>query len=396
MKYLILVIDGATDYPLDELEGRTPLQVARKPNLDWYAERGQIGTVNTVPEHLPIGSDVANMAIFGYDPARYYTGRGPIEAASMEIPVEEKDAIFRCNLIATDGEKLLDYSAGHISTEEARVLLQLLEEKLGGKRFHFYPGIQYRHIFVWREGPIDQKTTPPHDIQGEPIEPHLPEGEGDQILRQMMWNSLEILDNHEINRRRRDEGKLPANMIWLWGQGYMPHLPPFSLKTGLTGAVIAAVDLIKGIGRLAGLKVIEVPGATGYIDTNYEGKAQSALEALTTMDFAYIHVEAADEAGHAGDIEMKIEAIERIDRRLVGPLRMGLETFKEGYRLLILPDHATPIPLRTHDRGPVPFLLYDSTKTPSGPRLPFDERALEEAKLQIEEGHSLLNLLLKS
>jgi 2,3-bisphosphoglycerate-independent phosphoglycerate mutase len=395
MKYVLLIMDGATDLPLPELDGRTPLEVAKTPNLDALAERGRVGACLTVPETLYVGSDVANMAIFGYDPEKHYTGRGPIEAASLKIPLNERDVVYRCNLVSTDGETMVDYSGGHVSTDEARVLITYLEEKLGGRKYSFYPGIQYRHLMVWRDGVPDQETTPPHDIMGKPLADYLPTGEKDDVLRQLMWDSLELLDGHEINRVRREEGKLPANMIWLWGQGFAPRLESFAAKFGLPGAVVAAVDLIRGIGYLAGLQVLDVPGATGYLDTNYRGKAEAALQALQALDLVIVHVEAPDEAGHQGNLDAKIEAIQRIDSDIVGPLREGLAPLEEGWRFMALPDHATPISLRTHSRGPVPFLLYDSRVNATGPRLPYDERGLAETRFHIERGEELLPLLLE-
>jgi 2,3-bisphosphoglycerate-independent phosphoglycerate mutase len=395
MKYILLVMDGATDYPLPDLDGKTPLEAARTPQLDRLAEAGRIGSCLTVPDHLYVGSDVANMAIFGYDPEKYYTGRGPIEAASLRAPLNERDVVYRCNLISTDGETMLDFSGGHVSTEEARALIQLLADRLGGRKLTFYPGLSYRHLMAWRDGDPAQKTTPPHDIMNQPIADYLPTGEKEEVLRQLMWDAYELLDRHEINRIRREEGKLPANMIWLWGQGFAPRLESFAARFGRPGAVIAAVDLIRGIGYLAGLQVIDVPGATGYLDTNYKGKGEAAVEALNRLDVAIVHVEAPDEAGHNGDFEAKIEAIERIDADVVATLREGLNAMEQDWRLMVLPDHATPVSLRTHARGPVPFLLYDSRARPSGPRLPFDERGLQETKFHIERGEDLMPLLLE-
>jgi 2,3-bisphosphoglycerate-independent phosphoglycerate mutase len=395
MKYVVLIPDGATDHPLDELDGQTPLQAARTPNLDALASKGIVGVAHTIPEGMPPGSDVGNLSVFGYDPRQYYTGRGPIEAASMGVPLNPRDVVYRCNLVSTDGEVLLDYSAGHISSEEGRVLIEHLAEEMGSRRFSFYPGVSYRHLLVWRDGTPEQRCVPPHDIVGKPFEPHLPEGDGEEVLRSLIWDSLEILDEHDINKRRRDEGLLPANMIWPWGQGFALSLPSFFLQHGVTGAVIAAVDLVRGIGKLAGFKVVDVPGATGYLDTNYRGKAEAALNSLEEVDLALIHVEAPDEAGHLGDIEAKIEAIERIDHLVVGTLREGLSKFEGGYRILVMPDHPTPIDCRTHCAEPVPFVIYDSTNERSGPSIPFDERALEESKLIVEDGWKVMGLLLR-
>ncbi|MBW3625135.1 MAG: 2,3-bisphosphoglycerate-independent phosphoglycerate mutase, partial [Armatimonadetes bacterium] len=303
---------------------------------------------------------------------------------------------YRCNLITTDGETMVDYSAGHVTTDEARTLIEHLSEKLGGRKYSFYPGISYRHLMVWRDGNPEQKTTPPHDIMGQPLSTYLPTGEKEEVLRSLMWDAHELLEGHEINRIRREEGKNPANMIWLWGQGFAPKLESFAVKYGRTGAVIAAVDLIRGIGHLAGLKVLDVPGITGYLDTNYKGKGDAAVEALNAYDLVIVHVEAPDEAGHLGDVEEKIKAIERIDSDVVGTILEGMKNIEDDWRFMALPDHATPVSLRTHARGPVPFLLYDSRTTPSGPRLPFDERGLQETRFQIERGEELIPLLLQS
>jgi 2,3-bisphosphoglycerate-independent phosphoglycerate mutase len=395
MKYVVVIPDGASDHPLEELDGRTPLQVARTPNLDTLAERGVVGVAHTIPEGMPPGSDIGNLSVFGYDPAKHYTGRGPIEAASMGVPLNERDVVYRCNLVSSDGERLLDYSAGHIGTEDARALIEHLASRLGARRFTFYPGISYRHLMVWRDGKADLRCVPPHDIMGQPIKENLPVGSGDEVLSSIIWDSLEILDQHEINRRRRSEGLSPANMIWLWGQGLPPRLPSFALLHGVVGAIIAAVDLVRGIGKLAGLQVIDVPGATGYLDTNYRGKGEAALAALQTLDLAIVHIEAPDEAGHKGDIDAKIDAIQKIDDLVIGTLLEGLEPLEGGFRMLVMPDHPTPVLLRTHTSEPVPFLLYDSTSPRSGPALPFDERALEESKLRVEEGHRVISLLLR-
>ena len=393
-KYILLVPDGMADRPLEQLGGKTPMQVARKPNMDFLAANGRVGAVHTIPPGMDPGSDVAAMSLLGYDPRKHYTGRGPIEAVSMEIPLETRDVAFRCNLVSSDGVTMIDYSGGHISTEEARELMIFVNEKLGTSNISFYPGVSYRHIMVWRGGSPDVKTTPPHNITGRPIKEYLPVGDGDQTLCGMIFDSIEILDAHPINRRRRDEGKKPANMIWPWGQGLALDLPSFVVKTGLSGTVIAAVDLVKGLGRAAGLSVVNVPGATGYLDTNFEGKAECALNALRERDFALVHIEAPDEAGHIGDIDAKIEAIENVDKRVLGPLLEGLREVKQ-FRILVVPDHVTPISIKTHADDPVPFALYSSFERAES-NLPFDERAVPDAKLRVEEGFRLIDLLLKA
>jgi len=391
-KYILLIPDGMADRPLDELDGKTPMQVARKSNMDYLAANGRVGAVKTIPPGMDPGSDVAAMSLLGYDPREFYTGRGPIEAASMELSVEARDVVYRCNLVSSDGETMIDYSAGHVTTEEARELIALVNEKLGTRKIAFYPGVSYRHLMVWRESSPDVKTTPPHDIVGRPIEEYLPQGDGEAALRSLMFDSLELLDNHPINRRRRDEEKNPANMIWLWGQGRAINIPSFFSKTRLMGAVVAAVDLVKGLGRAAGLRVVDVPGATGYLDTNFEGKAKCALDALKERDFVLIHVEAPDEAGHIGDIDKKIEAIQNVDERLLGALLDGLQEVR--FRILIAPDHVTPISIRTHASDPVPFAIFSSFE-PAGTKLPFDESAVEETDLMVEEGHRLIEILLR-
>lgn len=392
-KYILLIPDGMADRPHPDLDGKTPMQVAKKPNMDFLAANGRVGAVQTIPEGMDPGSDVAAMSLLGYDPKQYYTGRAPIEAASMRVPLNARDVAFRCNLVSSDGETMVDYSGGHVTTEEARELITLVNDKLGTSKQAFYPGISYRHIMVWRGGSPDVKTTPPHNITGKPIAPYLPEGDGDNTLRQLMFDSLELLDNHPINRKRRDEGHDPANMIWLWGQGFAVNLPSFFSVHGLTGSVIAAVDLVKGLGLAAGMKAPTVPGVTGYLDTNYEGKADYALAALQENDFVLVHVEAPDEAGHNGDIDAKIEAIEAIDKKVLGRLMEGLKDV-ERFRILVAPDHVTPIEIRTHASDTVPFTIYSSFES-GGTNLPFDERAVPETDLRIEEGYKLINLLLR-
>lgn len=389
----MLVPDGAADDPLAELDGKTPLEAARTPNLDRLANKGRVGSVLTVPDGMYPGSDVANMSLLGYDPAKYYTGRGPIEAAALEVPLDTHDVAMRCSLVTTDGETLLDYSSGHVSTAEARVLMALVQEKFGSRKFTFFPGVQYRHILRWTDGRLDLKTVPPHDIQGKPLSPNLPLGDGEEALRKLIYDSIDLLDDHPVNRRRRDEGKMPANTLWPWGQGRATMLPSFFKERGISGAVITAVDLVRGLAKCASMRNIDVPGATGYIDTNYRGKAAYGLSALAGgVDFLYLHIESPDESGHEGNIDHKVRSIEDIDRMVVGPLVAGFAETKQPFRLMVVPDHATPIALKTHRSGPVPFLLYDSTNERNG-RLPYDERALEETRYIVEEGHRLIDQL---
>jgi len=392
MKYIMLVPDGMADLPMDELDGQTPMQVAQTPNFDALAEVSLVGSVLTVPPGMYPGSDVANMDLLGYDPRRYYTGRGPIEALAMGVPMDTGDVAYRCSLVSSDGTNLLDNSAGHITTEEARPLIELLDQKLGSDKRKFYTGVQYRHIMAEKGGSVDLQTIPPHDFVGQPLAGHWPEGAGAERLKQLMYDSLELLDGHPINVKRREEGKELGNMIWLWGQGYAPSLPNFLQTFGKVGGVISAVDVVRGLGRATGLKIIDVPGATGYIDTDYTAKANYALAALDTLDFVYVHVEAPDESGHEGNLDHKLQAIEDIDKKLLATLRLGMAK-RDNYRLLIVPDHKTPISLRTHEEGPVPFLLYDSEKPHTASHFPFDERAVTEAKTQIEDGTRLIRLL---
>jgi 2,3-bisphosphoglycerate-independent phosphoglycerate mutase len=395
MKYVLIVGDGMADLPLEDLDGQTPLEYAYKPNMNRLAGSALLGgLVRTVPEGMEPGSDVANMNILGYDPRKYYTGRGPLEAIAMGVPMNKEDVAFRCNLVSTDGERIIDYSAGHISSEEAREIIEILNKKLGSSKVQFYPGVSYRHLMVWRNGKDEQLLTPPYNIVGKPFKPYLPQGEGEEFLRSLIYNSYEILDNLEINKRRRDEGKPPANLIWLWGQGRLPQLPLFFLKWGLVGGVISAVDLIKGLGKAAGLQVINVPGATGYIDTNYEGKAEYALEALEKIDFVFIHIEAPDECGHTADLENKIASIEAIDEKIVGKIIRELPRIDEDYKILILPDHPTPVSVRTHTADPVPFLIYSSEKPLRGEEN-FSERWGKEREYFLEEGNKLIEIFLK-
>ncbi|MBC7329951.1 cofactor-independent phosphoglycerate mutase [bacterium] len=395
MKYIIIVGDGMADLPHEDLGGQTPLEYAYKPNINRLAGSALLGgMVRTVPEGMEPGSDVANMNILGYDPRKYYTGRGPLEAIAMGVPMNKEDVAFRCNLVSTDGERIVDYSAGHISSEEAREIIEILNRKLGSSKVQFYPGVSYRHLMVWRNGKDEQLLTPPYNIVGKPFKPYLPQGEGEEFLRSLIYNSYEILDNLEMNKRRRDEGKPPANLIWLWGQGRLPQLPLFFLKWGLVGGVISAVDLIKGLGKAAGLQVINVPGATGYIDTNYEGKAEYALEALEKMDFVFIHIEAPDECGHTADLENKIASIEAIDEKIVGKIIRELPSIDEDFKILILPDHPTPVSVRTHTADPVPFLIYSSEKPLRGEEN-FSERWGKEREYFLEEGNKLIEIFLK-
>lgn len=391
MKYVLIVPDGMADDPVAELDGRTPLQAAMTPHLDALARGGTVGRVQTIPPGWqPPGSDVAALSILGYDPAKYYTGRAPLEAAAQGHDLGPRDVAYRCNLITTDGERLVDYSAGEITSEEGAELMAVIEGKLHTAQIHFFPGVSYRNLMIWSGGTADVKTTPPHDVMGQPIEANLPVGDAEDRLRGLMWDSYEILRKHPINRRREDEGKNPANMIWLWGQGYAPRLDNFPLAHGVTGAVISAVDLLRGIARIAGLRAPLVPGATGRLDTNWAGKMAAAVDALAEVDFVFVHLEAPDECGHQGDLEGKIRAIELTDREIIGPLWAA-----QGYgpaRIVVLPDHYTPLAIRTHVGKPVPFVMAGDSIPANG----FDrltEETAEASPVFIEEGWSLIRRL---
>jgi 2,3-bisphosphoglycerate-independent phosphoglycerate mutase len=360
-KYLVLIGDGMSDWPIASIGNRTPLEAAVKPNMDFMASHGAIGTVQVVPKEMYPGSDVSNLSILGYDPASVYTGRSPLEAASIGIALGPDDVAVRCNVVAlrNDGadSEMEDFSAGHISTPEASDLLSSLQEKVGDKGVRFHTGVSYRHLMIWPGGNDGVQTTPPHDIHGKRITEFLPRGDGAELLLTVMEVSREVFADHPVNRRRVADGKLPGNSVWLWGQGKAPRIPTFQEKYGLSGSVVAAVDLIKGIGIYAGLEVIKVPGATGYIDTNYRGKAEHALRELERKDFVLIHVEAPDEAGHNGNVQEKILAIERIDKEMLGPI-LARARDSGDLKVLLLPDHPTPVSIRTHAQEPVPFVFY--------------------------------------
>lgn len=390
MKFVVFVGDGMADYPLPELDNHTPLEVANTPNMDFIAKHGRCGIANTIPENMPAGSDVANLSILGYDAIKYYTGRGPLEAASIGIPLEKDDIAFRCNLITEKDGLLIDYSAGHISSEEARILIDALNNQL--KNCRFYAGIGYRHILVMKQG---EKAicTPPHDVVGESINNILPKGKDAEILINIIKASNHILENHDINKKRRKQGKNPANLIWLWGQGKPPSMPNFRKLYGVSGSIISGVNLLKGIGRYAGLDIIDVPGATGYLDTNFSGKAAYAIESLKERDFVLVHVEAPDEASHMGDIDAKIKAIENFDKKVVGGVLNEIGCYGE-HRILLLPDHPTPISLRTHTKDAVPFAIYSSTQSRDYVDR-FDEASAKEGIFKVMEAHKLMELLIR-
>jgi len=399
MKYVILQGDGMPDHKLPELGGKTPLEVARTPNLDKIAKHAQMfGMVKTIPDPLPPGSDVGNLTVLGYDPMLYYTGRSPLEAASIGVKLAERDVTLRCNLVTLEdvnGSTIMgDYSAGHISTEEANEIISDLQKELDLGSFALHPGVSYRHLLVWPGGNTDIQTIPPHDISGKAIETYVPSGEGAQKLQELIERSREILKDHPVNKKRIKEGKNPANSIWLWGQGTAPNMPTFKELYGLSGSVISAVDLVKGIGIYAGLKVIDVPGATGYLDTNYEGKVDYALDSLEHADLTMIHIESTDETGHVGKAELKIQAIEDFDGRVVGRVLEGIRRFGD-YRILVMSDHPTPIDLRTHVNEPVPFAIYDSRdESLKNDSFAYTEDSANESDVYIHDGWKLTGILI--
>ncbi len=385
------------DYKVEELGSKTPLQYAKTPNFDYLAAKGEVGLVSTIPQGMPPGSDTANLAVMGYNPELYYTGRSPFEAASMGIDLKDTDVTFRCNVVTlSEAESykdriMLDHSADEITTEEAAVLIEALKKELETDAMKLYPGISYRHLLVWDKAPSDYKLIPPHDIIGRRIEEYLPTGKDSGVILEMMEKSVAILENHPINQDRIKRGLKPANSIWIWGEGKKPLLTKFPEKYGLKGAVISAVDLIKGIGKCADLQVIEVEGATGNIHTNYTGKAKAALEALSNgNDFVYIHIEAPDECGHRNERDNKVKSIELIDEKIAGYLIQELGKQSEDYRIMVLPDHPTPLSLRTHTSDPVPFLIYDSRMIKENP-YNFDEDGAAKSGLFFQEGYKLMD-----
>ena len=391
MKLVVILGDGMADLPLAQLQGKTPLQAAKKPNMDRLARLGRSGLAQTVPEGFPPGSDVANLSVMGYSPSRHYSGRAPLEAAAMGVVLAEGDIAFRCNFVTIVGGVMQDYSAGHITTEEGRELIEALQPLMPERRL--YPGVSYRNLLVLQAG-AKAICTPPHDISDQPTEEHLPRGPESELLFGLMEAAQSVLASHPVNKKRIAAGKRPANAIWLWGQGPAPAMPSFVEKYGLKGAMISAVDLLKGIGKYAGLQVIDVAGATGNIDTNYEGKVEAALEALKSCDFVYLHIEAPDEAGHEGNAELKVKAIELFDERVVGPLVEELEKSGEDWRVLLLPDHATPISIKTHSRDPVPFTIAGTGISPDGVER-FDEDAAKRGGYGLVEATKLVGMIVR-
>ncbi|MBI5237657.1 MAG: cofactor-independent phosphoglycerate mutase [Deltaproteobacteria bacterium] len=398
MKYIILIGDGMADNPMDELGGKTLLEAADTPNLDLIASSGAFGLFSSVPNGFPPGSDVANLSILGYDPAKYYTGRAPLEAASIGVQLGTDDVAFRCNLVTIkekDGSDFMeDYSSGHISTEEAREIIKSLDDDEGPSKegIRFYTGTSYRHLMVWEGAPKGagkMMLTPAHDISDKLTADYLPKGQGAEKLIRLMEASRPLLKGHPVNKKRESEGKRPATSIWLWGQGKAPAMPTLKDRFGIEGSIISAVDLMKGIGIYAGLEVIKVPGVTGYLDTNYKGKADYALASLHSKDFVCVHVEAPDEAGHNGNMKDKLRAIEDFDKEVVSRVLKGVEKFGE-FTVLALTDHPTPVRLKTHTSDPVPFALYSGTGGPSRRGVKFSEPAAARAGVHIKDSASFI------
>jgi len=396
MKYLVILTDGMSDEPQAQLNGLTPLQAAKTPHLDRLARTAFIGKVKTIPEGFAPGSDVANLSVMGYDPVKYYTGRSPLEAVSMGVNLNDDDLALRCNLVTLseedsyDKQMMLDYSSGEINTAHAHELMQAVANELGEDSFHFHAGISYRNLLVWKNGRgRDVQLTPPHDISGQPITNYLPGGADGSALLDLMKRSQLILGDHPVNRQLKNSGHPPANSIWLWGEGLRPALPTFKELYGLSGSVVAAVDLVKGLGICAGLKPVTVEGATGAVVTNFAGKIKAALQCLHQGDdFVYLHIESPDEAGHQGNLETKIWSIEQIDQEVISVLLDGLADF-EHIRVLVMPDHPTPLRIRTHSSEPVPYLLYDSQNPCSEGSQKYDESTAAKG-LYIAHGHQLM------
>lgn len=398
MKYVIVLGDGMADEPIESLGNQTPLEAAATPVMDELASKAEIGLVHTIPEGMKPGSDTANLSVMGYDPKQYYTGRSPLEALSIGVPMKDTDVALRCNIVTLSEEepyeekRILDHSSGEISTEEAAVLLEAVKKELENESYRFYVGTSYRHCLIWEQGQVVE-LTPPHDVLGQVIGQYLP---ADAILREMQKKSYEILADHPVNRERKAKGLNPANSLWFWGAGTKPILTSFEAKNHKKGVMISAVDLLKGIAVGAGMDNICVEGANGGLDTNYEGKAQAAVDALVNKgyDFAYIHVEAPDEMGHQGSIEKKIKAIENLDGRVIRLVKEGLDASGEEYRLLVLPDHPTPIRVRTHTGDPVPYVLYDSRKIQAH-TWKYNEKEAKKSGNYIAEGHTLMAYFLE-
>ena len=402
MKYIILVGDGMGDLSLPVLESRTPLETANTPTMDSLSRKGELFRLQTIPTGMQPGSDIANLSLLGYEPQGFYTGRAPLEAASMGIELAPGETAYRCNLVSLenngpDSLTMIDFSAGHIPTVESNILINVLQEKLGSDLFHFYPGISYRHLLVCRNNFPDLVTAPPHDYIGRNVAEYWQHYLQYQELELLLESACRLLENHPVNTQRLQRGQLAANAIWLWGEGKAPTMPTIEAQFGLKGSLISAVDLLKGIGVYGGLDIINIEGATGYLDTNYAGKAAAALEALDHKDFVFVHVEAPDEAGHKGSIPEKIRAIEDFDSKIVKPIFAGLQSMENrpDFRLVVCMDHLTPISIRTHSDQPVPVLLYDSRQEGTQSGLPYSEKNAEKTGIILTSGRDFFNKLLQ-
>lgn len=398
MKYVIFLGDGMADLPVEELGGKTPLESADKPNMDFIASHGKLGMVKTVPDGIKPGSDVANLSVMGFDPLKYYTGRSPLEAYSIGVDMIPGDISFRCNLVTLSDDEpyenktMVDYSSDEITTAEAKKLIEAVDEAFRTEEIEFHSGISYRHLMLWHGAKDSFKLTPPHDISGKRITEHLP---NNKTILDMMKKSYDILKNHPVNLERIKNGKRPANSIWIWGEGSKPELPSFKEKTGLSGTMISAVDLLKGIAICAKMDSVDVEGATGNVDTNFDGKAQAAIEALKNgSDFVYIHVEAPDESGHRHEIDNKVKSIELIDEKIIGPVMKYLKQSGEDFRVMVLPDHPTPIVYMTHTSDPVPFAIYDS-RTETNSDVKYTENYGKQTGVYVEPGFKLIDELLE-
>jgi 2,3-bisphosphoglycerate-independent phosphoglycerate mutase len=398
MKYIILQGDGMADYPLEVLGGKTPLEAARTPNMDWLAVHGVFGMAHVIPEGFPPGSDVGNMSIMGYDPAVYHTGRSPLEAASMGVALGPDDIAFRCNLVtlggAGDETFMADFTSGHISTDEAAEIIRDLAGAIAGNGIELFPGVSYRHLMVWRNGKEKMETTPPHDITDQKTAGYMPRGDGAERLLELMAAARPILAAHPVNMKRRAEGNRPATSIWLWGQGRAPRLPPLTERFGIKGGVISAVDIIHGLGVYAGLERIEVPGITGFLDTNYIGKGEYGVRSLEKNDLVFIHVEATDEAGHMGDVEKKIQALEDFDEKVVGTVLKGM-AHRNDYRILLMPDHPTAIALKTHVAEPVPFVLFSAETPQRNENVGYNEKDARTTGIVAKKAYRLMDALIE-
>lgn len=397
MKYIVILADGAADIPVSALGDKTPLEVAQKPTIDSLSQISEMGMVKTVPDGLPPGSDVANLAVFGYNPLKYYTGRSPLEAVSMNVDLELSDTTFRTNLVTLSDEPnykdktMVDYSSDEITTEEACELIKFVNENLGTDEYEFFGGFSYRHLLVWHNKENKFDLTPPHDISDRIIGQYLPK---DKTILTLMEKSYELLKDHPINKARIEKGLNPANSIWIWGNGTKPNLMTYKDAHGIDGAVVSAVDLIKGIGHCAGLDVLDIEGATGNIHTNFDGKAEATISSLKNgSDFVYVHIEAPDEAGHRGEIENKVKAIEMIDEKIVKPILGYLKSSNDDFSILIMPDHPTPLATKTHSSEPIPYLLYSSKNNEKTGNKSYTESNAKQTGNYIKDGYTLINKL---